>query len=156
MGNATLDSLPRDSLPYDCWPREYLPHIDPEFPLQMWNVLDRDSAGSTRTTNALEAYHHSFNATISCQHPTIWRTSKHSQRTWEAAPSAQVLQETTGPRTWLTPTLEQMPTDNWEELRIIIWGRCYRSIKIYIRSWDFATLIAWFYIHLWCWYTVVY
>ena len=53
-------------------------HLDPEFPLQMWNVLDRDYTGSTRTTNALDTYRHSLNALISCQHPTIWRTSKHS------------------------------------------------------------------------------
>ena len=53
--------------------------LDPEFPLQMWNILDRDSTGFTRTTNALEAYHYSFDALISCQHPTILRTSKLSQ-----------------------------------------------------------------------------
>ena len=34
---------------------------DPLFPHQMWNVLGRHEEGSTRTTNALEAYHHSFN-----------------------------------------------------------------------------------------------
>ena len=45
---------------------------DPAFPHQMWNVLDRHDQGSTRTTNALEAFHHSFNALISCQHPSIW------------------------------------------------------------------------------------
>ena len=28
---------------------------------------------STRTTNALEAYHHAFNALISCQHPSVWK-----------------------------------------------------------------------------------
>lgn len=45
----------------------------PMFPLQMWNVLGRHQAGSTRTTNSLEAFHHSFNALISCHHPTIWK-----------------------------------------------------------------------------------
>ena len=43
------------------------PRRDPAFPHQMWNVLDRHEQGSTRTTNALEAFHHSFNAPISCQ-----------------------------------------------------------------------------------------
>ena len=47
--------------------------LNPEFPLQMWNVLDRASTGSTRTTNALEAFHHSFNSLISCQHPSIFK-----------------------------------------------------------------------------------
>ena len=37
-----------------------------DFPSQMWNALERSSTGSTRTTNALEAYHHAFNALISC------------------------------------------------------------------------------------------
>ena len=45
---------------------------DPAFPHQMWNVLNRHDQGSTRTTNALEAFHHSFNALISCQNPSIW------------------------------------------------------------------------------------
>ena len=48
------------------------PRRDPAFPHQMWNVLNRHHQGSTRTTNALEAFHHSFNALISCQHPSIW------------------------------------------------------------------------------------
>jgi hypothetical protein len=46
--------------------------LPPLFPLHMWNLLDRSSTGSTRTTNALEAFHHTFNSLISCQHPTIW------------------------------------------------------------------------------------
>ena len=45
---------------------------DPAFPHQMWNVLNHHDQGSTRTTNALEAFHHSSNALISCQHPSIW------------------------------------------------------------------------------------
>ena len=47
-----------------------LAHI---LPHQMWNVLDRTSIGSTRTTNSLEAFHHTFNALVSCQHPTVWK-----------------------------------------------------------------------------------
>ena len=45
--------------------RSCLPH-------QMLNVLDRHDQGSTRTSNALEAFHDSFNVLISCQHPSIW------------------------------------------------------------------------------------
>ena len=40
--------------------------LPPKFSLHMWNVHDRSSTGSTRTTNSLEAFHHSFNALISC------------------------------------------------------------------------------------------
>ena len=47
--------------------------LTPDFPIQMWNALERSAAGSTRTTNALEAYHHAFNALISCQHPSVWK-----------------------------------------------------------------------------------
>ena len=46
--------------------------LQPMFPHSMWNVLGRHFNGSSRTTNSLESYHHSFNALISCQHPTIW------------------------------------------------------------------------------------
>ena len=47
--------------------------LPPTFPLHMWNVLDRASTGSSRTTNSLEAFHHGFNSLISCQHATIWK-----------------------------------------------------------------------------------
>ena len=47
--------------------------LAPTFPHQMWNVSDRASTGSTRTTNSLEAFHHTFNALVSCQHPTVWK-----------------------------------------------------------------------------------
>ena len=33
--------------------------LTPDLPIQMWNALERSAAGSTRTTNALEAYHQS-------------------------------------------------------------------------------------------------
>ena len=39
--------------------------LAPTFPHQMWNVSDR---ASTRTTYSLEAFHHTFNALVSCQH----------------------------------------------------------------------------------------
>ena len=45
--------------------------LTPDFLIQMWNALERSAAGSTPTTNALEAYHHAFNALISCQHPSV-------------------------------------------------------------------------------------
>ena len=44
--------------------------LAPIFPHQMWNVLDR---ASTRTMNSLKAFHHTFKALVSCQHPTVWK-----------------------------------------------------------------------------------
>ena len=46
--------------------------LPPTYPHHMWNVLNRAASGSTRTTNALEAFHHTFNSLLSCQHPTVW------------------------------------------------------------------------------------
>ena len=42
-----------------CWLSERLPLV---FPLHMWNVLDRSGAGSTRTKNALDSFHHTFDS----------------------------------------------------------------------------------------------
>ena len=47
--------------------------LPPMFPLHMWNLLDRASTGSTRTANALEAFHHTFNSLLDCHKPTIWK-----------------------------------------------------------------------------------
>ena len=50
------------------------------FPAAMWNFVGRHFTGSTRTTNALEAFHHSFNSFVACQHPSIWVLLKFLQR----------------------------------------------------------------------------
>ena len=47
--------------------------LPPMFSHHMWNVLDRADSGSTRTTNALESFHHSFNSLLSCALPTVWK-----------------------------------------------------------------------------------
>ena len=44
----------------------------PIYPLAMWNVHGRHFTGKTRTTNALESFHHAFYSLLSCKHPTIW------------------------------------------------------------------------------------
>lgn len=44
----------------------------PIFPLSMWNVVGRHFTGTTRTTNALESFHHAINSLLTCKHPTIW------------------------------------------------------------------------------------
>ena len=51
-----------------------------KFPAAMWNVVGCHFTGSTRTTNALEAFHHSFNSLVACQHPSIWVLLKSLQR----------------------------------------------------------------------------
>ena len=49
-------------VPWDWRGGLFLPHVEASgLPCQ-----------TTWTTNAQEAYHHSFNALISCQHPSIW------------------------------------------------------------------------------------
>ena len=48
--------------------------------LEMWNVVGRYQTGSNRTTNALEFFHHSFGALLTCQRPCIWILLKSFQR----------------------------------------------------------------------------
>ena len=47
--------------------------LPPMFSHHMWSVLDRAGTGSTRTNNALESFHHSFNSLLSCTHPAVWK-----------------------------------------------------------------------------------
>ena len=46
---------------------------DPLFPIEMWNYHYDTAFGLPRTTNAVEAWHRSFNATVGCHHPNIWK-----------------------------------------------------------------------------------
>ena len=41
------------------------------FPIEMWHCHFEVLAGFPRTTNSVEAWHRSFNATVGCYHPTI-------------------------------------------------------------------------------------
>ena len=43
------------------------------FPTEMWNHHFDTAFGLPRTTNAVEAWHRSFNATVGCHHPNIWK-----------------------------------------------------------------------------------
>ena len=43
------------------------------FPISMWNHHFDTAYGIPRTTNAVEAWHRSFNATVGCNHPNIWK-----------------------------------------------------------------------------------
>ena len=43
------------------------------FPIEMWNYHFDTPFGLPRTTNIVEAWHRSFNATVGCNHPSIWK-----------------------------------------------------------------------------------
>ena len=43
------------------------------FPIEMWNYHFDTPFGLPRTTNIVEAWHRSFNATVGCSHPSIWK-----------------------------------------------------------------------------------
>ena len=48
-------------------------HQAPLFPNYLWNFHIDTPFGLPRTTNAMEAWHRSFNATVGCHHPSIWK-----------------------------------------------------------------------------------
>ena len=55
-------------------------HQAPQFPLNLWNYCYETPFGLPRTTNAVEAWHRSFNAIVSCHHPSIWKfTAAHKR-----------------------------------------------------------------------------
>ena len=43
------------------------------FPIGMWNHQFDTAYGFPRTTNSVEAWHRSFNVTVGCQQPNIWK-----------------------------------------------------------------------------------
>ena len=43
------------------------------FPISMWNYHFDTAFGLPRTTKAVEAWHCSFNATVGCHHPNVWK-----------------------------------------------------------------------------------
>ena len=47
--------------------------LAPLFPIEMWNHHHAVPQGIPRTTNAVEAWHRAYNATIGCHHPNVWK-----------------------------------------------------------------------------------
>jgi len=43
------------------------------FPHDLWNVHDRVSEALPRTNNSIEAWHHSFQRSLQCWHPNLWK-----------------------------------------------------------------------------------
>lgn len=45
----------------------------PRFPISMWNMSDRLQNGLPRTNNSVESWHSSFQGSLQCSHPSIWK-----------------------------------------------------------------------------------
>ncbi|KAI6648367.1 hypothetical protein LOD99_12176 [Oopsacas minuta] len=63
-------------LPHFCNPSlciQSIYHVAATYPIHLWNNHIGTPLGLPRTTNAVEAWHRSFNATVGCHHPTIWK-----------------------------------------------------------------------------------
>ncbi|KAI6652378.1 hypothetical protein LOD99_7392 [Oopsacas minuta] len=57
-------------------------HVVASFSLNLWNYHFSTPFGLPCTTNAVEAWHRSFNETAGCHHPNIWKfllALKHEQ-----------------------------------------------------------------------------
>lgn len=48
-------------------------NIPPRFPINMWVMFDRLRSHLPRTNNSLEAWHNSFQRTLDCHHPSIFK-----------------------------------------------------------------------------------
>lgn len=48
-------------------------NISPRFPINMWVMFDRVRGQLPRTNNSLEAWHNSFQRTLDCHHPSIFK-----------------------------------------------------------------------------------
>ncbi|KAI6654436.1 hypothetical protein LOD99_832 [Oopsacas minuta] len=48
-------------------------HVAAKFPIDLWNYHIGTPLGLPRATNAVEAWHRSFNATVGCHQPTTWK-----------------------------------------------------------------------------------
>ena len=71
---------------------------DALFPIDLWNHHIMKPFGIPRTTNAVDAWHHSFNSTVRCHHPNMWKfiTALKREQSKEDMPSSS--QEPSRPR----------------------------------------------------------
>lgn len=74
------DSSPREiDAVIDYWEDTYIGRqrrnrrADPKFPIHIWNVRDRVLQGLPRTNNSVEGWHHAFQQTVDCHHPSIFK-----------------------------------------------------------------------------------
>src|SRR5277367_4149425 len=46
---------------------------EPTFPIELWSMHDRLSHGLPRTNNSVEGWHHAFQNSIDCDHPSVYK-----------------------------------------------------------------------------------
>ncbi|XP_030072563.1 FLYWCH-type zinc finger-containing protein 1 [Microcaecilia unicolor] len=54
--------------------------VEPCYPISVWNVCNRVMDGLPRTNNSVEAWHRSFQQTVDCHHPSIFKLVDHFRR----------------------------------------------------------------------------
>lgn len=71
---------------YEYWEENYVGKLifnrreNPRFPIRLWNMRDRVNDGLPRTNNSVEAWHHSFQQTADCQHPSVYKLVDHFRK----------------------------------------------------------------------------
>ena len=50
---------------------------NPRFSIALWNVRERVVDNLPRTNNSVEAWHRSFQQTVDCQHPSVYKLIEH-------------------------------------------------------------------------------
>nr|XP_033798636.1 uncharacterized protein LOC117359609 [Geotrypetes seraphini] len=74
------------TLVYDYWEDNYIGRLRPNgrrvppFPIPLWNMRSRVEDGLPRTNNSVEGWHHAFQSSVACHHPTIFKLLEHIQR----------------------------------------------------------------------------
>ena len=53
--------------------RQNAPRRAPLFAVELWNMFNRTDDELPRTNNSIEGWHNSFQANVSCTHPTFWK-----------------------------------------------------------------------------------
>lgn len=53
---------------------------NPRFPINLWNMRDRLNDGLPRTNNSVEAWHHAFQKTVDCHHPSVYKLVDHFRK----------------------------------------------------------------------------
>ena len=52
----------------------------PMFPIELWNMHERVNEGLPRTNNSVEAWHHSFQQTVDCNNPAVFKLIQHFRK----------------------------------------------------------------------------
>ena len=104
-------------------------HQDPIYPIEMWNHHHEVLQGIPRTNNAVEAWHRSYNSTVGCYHPNIWRfmkALKQEQGLVELKQAKYIAGE--------NPSKRQKDKDNEEGLKNLILSYLHREPIDFIRG----------------------